>query len=106
LISARARGKIFDVETYRSARNLETPHPLEAYPGICVFAVASWTHSLIVAEAGQSFVARGGERALAYETPQGGRAEGFELRLGDRVTMVRSDLPFYLAEWQIERARA
>ena len=104
--SASPPGKISAVEIHRGARNLETPHPPEAYPGIRVFTVESWSHSLILANDGETFVAKGGEKAYSYETPYGGRAEGFVLRPGDRVTLVRSDLPFYLAEWRIERARS
>jgi hypothetical protein len=33
-----------------------------------------------------------------------GRAAGFELRPGDRATLVQRDLEYCLAEWQIERS--
>jgi hypothetical protein len=63
-----------------------------------------WQVWVIVPEDGQTVRAVGGERTYGYETVDGGRAEGFELRAGDRATLVRSGLPFALVEWRIERA--
>lgn len=64
-----------------------------------------WDMSLIMASTGQTIVGLGGERVFAYETVDGGHAQGFELRAGDHATLVRMDLAFGLAEWRIERAR-
>jgi len=91
------------VETYRSGRNLETPHPPEAYPGLRVVRIGQWPVNLITPKDGEIVIALGGERVFGYETVDGGRAEGFDLRSGDRATLVRSDLPFFFAEWRIER---
>ncbi len=92
------------MQTYRSGRNLETPHPPEAYPGLRVVRIGRWPVNLITPTDGQTISALGGERVIGYETVDGGKAEGFELLSGDRATLVRSDLPFFFAEWRIERA--
>lgn len=92
------------VEVVRGGQNLLTPHPAESYPGIRVMRPGEWDQSLMVPNQGQSFVALGGERAYAYETVDGGRAQGFHLRRGDVATLVRADLPHCLGEWRIERA--
>jgi hypothetical protein len=63
-----------------------------------------WEVFVIVPEDGAGFVARGGEKVYGYETIDGGRADAFELRAGDRATMARSGLPFSLVEWRVERA--
>jgi hypothetical protein len=81
-----------------------TPHPAESYPGLFVFRPGSWGMSLLALEPGQSFVAAGGEVVYRYETTSGVRADGFELRAGERATLVRADLPGFLAEWRIESA--
>jgi len=92
-------------EIYRGGRNLLTTHGAESYPGLRVVRPGSaWLTSIIVPEDGDAVVARGGERVYAYDTVDGGHADGFELGAGDRATLVRSDLPFFLVEWRIERA--
>ena len=92
-------------EIHRAGRNLLTPHPPDAYPGLRVIKPGPrWLSFLIVPGDGATIIARGGERVLAYETPSGVRAAGFELRAGDRARMVAWDLPAYLVDWQIERA--
>lgn len=91
----------------RGGRNLVTTHGPESYPGLLVVKPGpDWQVWVIVPEDGQTVRAVGGERTYGYETVDGGRAEGFELRAGDRATLVRSGLPFSLVEWRIERARA
>jgi hypothetical protein len=92
-------------ERYRSGRNLLTPHPAEAYPGLRVVRPGpQWSASLIVPADGQTVIGRGGERVLAYVTPSGVRAAGFELRAGDEARMVQWDLPSSLVEWEVARA--
>ena len=92
-------------ERYRSGRNLLTPHPADAYPGLRVVKPGpQWSASLIVPADGQTVVARGGERVLAYVTPSGVGAAAFELRPGDRARMIAWDLPASLVEWEIVRA--
>ncbi len=89
---------------FRSGRNLLTPHGPDDYPGLLVVKPgAEWTTFVIVPEDGETVVARGGEKVYAYETVDGGRAEGFELRPGDRAHLVRSGLPMALVEWRVER---
>lgn len=91
-------------ETFRSGRNLLTPHGPESYPGLLVVKPGpSWEVFVIVPEDGATIVARGGEKVYAYETFDGGRAEGFELRPGDRATLERSGLSHSLVEWRVER---
>jgi hypothetical protein len=88
--------------TLRSARNLLTPHEPESYPGLLVVKPGpEWDTFVIVPEDGQTIRALGGEKVYGYETVDGGRAEGFELREGERATLVRSGLPFSLVEWRI-----
>lgn len=90
--------------TYRSGRNLLTPHGPEAYPGLRVVKPGpEWDTFVIVPPDGATIVARGGEKIYAYETVDGGRAQGFELRAGERATLIRSDLPFALVEWKVAR---
>lgn len=93
-------------ETYRAGRNLVTPHHPEDYPGLLVVKPgARWEVHVIVPEDGATIVAHGGEKIYGYDTVDGGHADGFELQAGDRATLVRSQLPFSLVEWRIERAR-
>lgn len=92
------------MEVVRGGRNVLTDHPAEDYPGLLVVRPGQWDQSLIVPSAGQGFVALGGEKVYAYETVDGGRAQGFELRPGDRATVVALELPFAFAEWRIQRA--
>lgn len=87
----------------RGQRNLLTPHAPDSYPGVRVLRLGRWKEGLIVPEVGQTIVALGGEKARSYETVDGGRAEGFVLRPGDRATLLARDLPFCLAEWRIVR---
>jgi hypothetical protein len=95
------------VEILRGSLNPMTPHACDRYGDIVVVDVApGWPYNVIVPKDGQTIVALGGERILAYTTPTGAVAEGFELRPGDRATRVRSDLPHHLGEWRIERAEA
>ena len=90
-------------EILQGGRNVLTPHASDAYPELRVIRPGRWDLSLILPEPGQTIRALGGERVFAYETVDGGRAQGFELRAGDRATLVRKDLPYCLAEWRIER---
>jgi hypothetical protein len=93
------------IETLEAGRNLLTPHPGEAYPGIEVLRPGpEWDLGIMVPAEGQTIVALGGERAYAYQTIDGGRAAGFELRPGDRATLMRRTIHFALAQWRIERA--
>lgn len=93
------------VERYRSGRNFLTPHPADAYPGLRVLKPGpEWRSWLIVPADGETVIGRGGERLLAYATPSGVRAEGFELRAGDRAHMMAWDLPASLVEWEVARA--
>jgi hypothetical protein len=92
-------------ERYKGSLNPMTPHDPHAYKGLLVVDVApGWPYNVIVPNDGDTIVALGGERILAYTTPSGTVAEGFELRPGDRATRVRSGLAGHLAEWVIERA--
>ena len=92
-------------ESYRAGRNLLTPHGPDSYPGLLLVKPGpSWAVHVIVPEDGMTVVARGGERIYGYETIDGGRADAFDLRPGDRATLVRSGLPFSLVEWRIDRA--
>ncbi len=92
-------------ETLRAGRNLLTPHGPDQYPGLLVVKPdPRWEVHVIVPDDGATIVARGGEKIYAYETVDGGRADGFELRPGDRATLVQSNLPFFLVQWRIERA--
>jgi hypothetical protein len=91
--------------TFVGARNLVTPHAPKQYPGLLVVRPGpEWSVSIIVPEVGETVHALGGEKAYEYETADGGRAEGFELRPGDRATLVRAGLPFAMVEWRVERA--
>jgi hypothetical protein len=93
------------VERYRGGRNLLTPHPAEAYPGLRIVKPGPrWSTSLIVPADGQTVIARGGEYVLAYVTASGVKAAGFVLAAGDRAQMVAWDLPASLVEWKVERA--
>ena len=93
------------IETFKAGRNLLTSYGPDEYPGIRVVKPgAGWDVHIIVPQDGATIVAHGGEKVYAYETVDGGRAEGFELRPGDRATLVRSGLPFSLVEWRVERA--
>jgi hypothetical protein len=92
-------------ESYTGGRNLVTEHGEDAYPGLLVVQCGPlWAIRVIVPDDGQCVVARGGERVYGYETVDGGNADGFELRAGDRATLVRSGLPFSMVEWSVERA--
>jgi hypothetical protein len=92
-------------ETFTAGRNLLTIHGPESYPGLLVVKPgAGWQVFVIVPDDGATVLARGGEKVYGYETVDGGRAEGFELRPGDRATLVRSGLPFSLVEWRVNRA--
>ena len=94
-----------NTEIYRGSCNPVTSHGCDAYRGLLVVDVApGWPYNVIVPNDGETIVALGGERIVAYTTPSGARAEGFVLRPGDRATRVRSELPHHLAEWRIERA--
>jgi hypothetical protein len=92
-------------ETFRSGRNLLTPHGPEAYPGLLVVKPGpAWDVFVIVPADGAAIFARGGEKVYAYETVDGGRADGFELRAGDRAKLQRSGLPHELVLWSIDRS--
>ena len=92
-------------ETFRSGRNLLTTHGPDAYPGLLVVKPGpDWDVFVIVPEDGATVEARGGEKVYAYATVDGGSADGFELRPGDRATLSRSGLPYSLVEWIVERA--
>jgi hypothetical protein len=93
------------VDVRRGGRNLVTTHGPESYPGLLVVKPGpDWAVWVIVPEDGQTVRGLGGERTYGYETVDGGRAEGFELRAGDRATLLRSGLAHSLVEWRIERA--
>ncbi len=92
-------------ETFVGGRNLVTRHEPDDYDGLLVVRPGSlWTIKVIVPEDGQTIRARGGEKMYPYETVDGGRAQGFELALGDRATLVRSGLPYSFVEWRVVRA--
>jgi len=88
----------------RGGLNVVTPHAPEAYPGLQVVRPGSWRYAVIVPRDGDTIVARGGETLYGYRTPDGGVADGFRLEPGDRATRVRSDLPWSMAEWRVERS--
>jgi hypothetical protein len=91
-------------ETYRGSLNPLTPHACDKYGSLLVVDVApGWPYKVIVPNDGETIVGLGGERILAYTTPSGVVAEGFELRPGDRATRVRSGLEAHLAEWRVVR---
>jgi hypothetical protein len=93
------------VEIYRAGRNLVTTHGPDQYSGLLVTKPgATWDVFVIVPEDGATVVAQGDEKIYGYDTVDGGHADGFELRPGDRATLVRSGLPYSLVEWRIERA--
>ena len=93
------------VENVQGQRNVLTTHDPSAYEGVLVVRPGpQWEPWVIVPNDGQTIVARGGEKTYGYETIDGGRAVGFELRPGDRATLVRSGLPYAFVEWRIERA--
>ena len=92
-------------ETVIGARNLMTPHGVDDYPGLLVVRPGpGWDMAVIVPKDGDTIVGRGGELSYSYDTMDGTHAEGFNLRVGDRATLVRSGLPHFLVEWRIERA--
>ena len=92
-------------ETFVGAVNLVTPHPASAYQGVLAVKPGPlWEVAVLVPNDGQTFVALGGERAYGYQTVDGGQAQEFELRKGDRATRLRSDLPHSMGEWRIDRA--
>jgi len=91
------------VEVVLSGRNVLTPHGEECYPGLRVIRPGRWDLSLIVPGVGDTIVALGGETVYAYETVDGGRAQGFSLRRGDRATLVSRDREHCFSEWHIER---
>ena len=96
---------VMKTESYTGSLNPMTPHGCDRYGSLLVVGVApGWPFNVIVPNDGETIVALGGERILAYTTPSGTVAEGFTLRPGDRATRVRSDLPAHLAEWKVERA--
>jgi hypothetical protein len=93
------------IESFRGMCTLLTAHEEAAYPGVLVVRPGPlWRQAVIVPEAGQTVVARGGEKAYAYTPRDGVSAAGFELRRGDRATILRKGLEGALAEWRIERA--
>lgn len=92
-------------EVFVSSRNLHTTHEGAGYPEIrAVKPGAEWQATILVPKPGQTIVAKGGEHCFGYETPDGARAQAFALAAGDRATLVRWDLPGWLAEWRVERA--
>ena len=94
------------VETFRGGRNLLTPHPPAAYPGIRVVRPGPrWPVALIVPADGQTVTGLGGEYLLAYVTPSGLAAQGFELGAGDRARMVAWGLPGSLVDWAVAGAQ-
>lgn len=92
------------VETCQGGSNLLTPHGPEGYPGLLVVKPGPrWQVWVIVPEEGQTITALGGEKTYSYQTVDGGRAQGFELRPGDQAMIVRSGLPYSMVEWRILR---
>ncbi len=92
-------------QRYVGGRNLLTRHEAAGYGGLLVVKPGPlWSVSVIVPEEGQTIEARGGETVYAYETVDGGRAEGFELGPGDQATLIRAGLPHSFVEWRVERA--
>jgi len=93
------------VETYRGSLNPLTPHACDQYGSLLVVTVGpGWEYNVIVPNDGDTIVALGGERIIAYTTPSGVVSDGFTLQPGDRATRVRSGLEAHLAEWRVERA--
>ena len=93
------------VEIVQGGRNVLTPHDPSAYAGLLVVKPGPrWEPWVIVPNDGQTIEARGGEKTYGYETIDGGHAAGFELRPGDRATLIRSGLPYSFVEWRLERA--
>jgi hypothetical protein len=93
------------VDRVISGRNLHTAHPGSAYPGLrSVRPGPGWKETILCPRDGDSFVALGGEHNYPYATANGAKADALELKVGDRATLVRSDLPGLLAEWRVERA--
>ncbi len=91
-------------ETLVGARSVVTPHAPERYPGIQVVRPGpQWDVAVIVPKVGDTIVGIGGEETYPYRTPDGAEAQGFNLRAGDRATLVRSDLPHSMVEWRIVR---
>jgi hypothetical protein len=98
---------VVKTEYYKGSCNPMTSHGCDEYGTLLVVDVApGWPYNVIVPKDGETIVALGGERILAYKTPSGAVADGFTLRPGDRATRVRSGLPSHLAEWKVERATA
>ena len=94
------------VQVFVSSRSLHTTHDGASYAGIrAVRPGPGWNATILVLSPGQTVVALGGEHCFAYETPDGARAEGFELKQGDRATLLRWHHPGWLAEWRVERGR-
>lgn len=93
------------VETFVSAKNLHSPHPIGSYATLReVRPWPGWDVTILVMNEGDSFTALGGEWCYGYRTPDGHAAAGFVLAPGDRATVVRTGLPASLAEWRVERA--
>ena len=93
------------IEFYRGLWHLLTPHPDGAYRNLLVWrGNGNYADGCLVPHDGEAFVALGGEWAPGYRLLNGAEAEPFELRPGDIATRMRTDLPFELALWRIERA--
>ena len=91
-------------ETFIAGKNLHTAHPGEAYAPIrAIRPGPGWSVTILVPVEGQAFTALGGEYCRAYETPDGGRAQGFTLQAGDRATLVKAGLAHQFVEWRVER---
>jgi hypothetical protein len=94
------------VERHVSGRNLHTAHHAGSYPGVRMVRPGPlWPVTILVVPDEQEFEAIGGEYCYGYVTPDGHIAEAFELREGDHAKIRRSDLPAWLVEWEIVRAR-
>lgn len=94
------------VFTFRGGWHPLTPHAQAAYDDVTVWrGNALYDEGCLCPENGVPFIARGGEYAPGFELTNGAVAQAFSFEPGDRVVRVRTDLPFFLAEWRVERSR-
>lgn len=92
------------VLTFRGGWHPLTPHPEGSYGDVLVWRGNElYEEGCLVPENGQPFVALGGEHAPGFSLSNGAAFEPFVFEKGDRVVRVRTDLPFFMAEWRVER---